>query len=108
VLIDQIAETVWHEGGGLFFGPQDGFLYLSVGDDARERTTSASTVAGFQWCSRLDVDMRGGEVSHAPVRKPLPAGSVAENYFIPNQIRSLARRMPWRNSSLLGCAIRIA
>ena len=84
VLIDQIAETVWHEGGGLFFGPKDGFLYLSVGDDARGRNNQRIDGGFFSGVLRIDVDMRGGEISHAPVRKPLPAGSVAENYFIPN------------------------
>ncbi len=84
VLIDQIAETVWHEGGGLFFGPKDGFLYLSLGDDARGRNNQRLDGGLFSGVLRLDVDMRGGAVSHAPVRKPLPEGSVTANYFIPN------------------------
>ncbi|MBU6303741.1 MAG: PQQ-dependent sugar dehydrogenase [Verrucomicrobia bacterium] len=84
VLIDQIAETVWHEGGGLFFGPKDGFLYLSVGDDARAGKNQKLDGGFFSGVLRIDVDCRGGEISHPPVRKPLPEGSVAEHYFIPN------------------------
>lgn len=84
ILIDQIAETVWHEGGGMFFGPQDGFLYLAVGDDARGKNNQRINGGLFSGVLRLDVDQRGGEVSHAPVRKPLPEGSVTANYFIPN------------------------
>ncbi|HWO09816.1 MAG TPA: PQQ-dependent sugar dehydrogenase, partial [Polyangiaceae bacterium] len=33
VLIDQADESTWHQGGAAFFGPEDGFLYLSVGDE---------------------------------------------------------------------------
>ncbi|MDB6118429.1 MAG: hypothetical protein JWO08_2210 [Verrucomicrobiaceae bacterium] len=84
ILIDQIAETVWHEGGGMFFGPKDGFLYLSLGDDARAKNNQKLNGGLFSGVIRLDVDMRGGDVSHAPVRKPLPEGSVTANYFIPN------------------------
>ncbi|MGH7952852.1 MAG: PQQ-dependent sugar dehydrogenase, partial [Limisphaerales bacterium] len=32
VLIDQTDQTVWHHGGGLFFHPTNGFLYLTIGD----------------------------------------------------------------------------
>jgi len=84
VFIDQIAETVWHEGGGLFFGPKDGFLYLSVGDDARGANNQRLDGGLFSGVLRLDVDCRGGEISHAPVRKPLPEGSFTANYLIPN------------------------
>ena len=84
ILIDQVAETVWHEGGGMFFGPKDGFLYLSLGDDARGKNNQRLNGGLFSGVVRLDVDMRGGGVSHAPVRKPLPEGSVTANYFIPN------------------------
>ena len=84
VLIDQIAETVWHEGGGLFFGPKDGFLYLSVGDDARGANNQKLDGGLFSGVLRLDVDCRGADISHAPVRQPLPEGSLTANYFIPN------------------------
>lgn len=84
ILIDQIAETVWHEGGGLFFGPTDGFLYLAVGDDARGPNNQRIDGGLFSGVLRLDVDQRGGDISHPPMRKPLPEGSVTAHYFIPN------------------------
>jgi len=85
VFIDQIAETVWHEGGGLFFGPKDGFLDLSVGDDARAPTTNGSSGGLFSGVLRLDVDCRGGEISHAPVRKPLPEGKLHRELLHPKR-----------------------
>ncbi len=84
LLFNQIAETVWHEGGGMFFGPKDGFLYLSLGDDARGKNNQRLDGGLFSGVVRLDVDQRGGDVSHQPVRHALPAGSMTDNYFIPN------------------------
>ncbi len=84
VLIDQFAESVWHEGGGLFFGPKDGFLYLSLGDDARSKNNQRIDGGFFAGVLRIDVDERGGAISHPPKRRPLPEGSVAAHYFIPN------------------------
>lgn len=84
VLIDQLADTVWHQGGGMFFGPKDGFLYLAIGDDARGKNTQRLDGGLFSGVLRLDVDQRGGTVSHAPPRPPLPEGSRTANYFIPN------------------------
>jgi uncharacterized repeat protein (TIGR03806 family) len=86
VLIDQDDQSVWHQGGGLMFHPVDGFLYLSVGDEG-------SGACGYGNCQRIDkdlfsgvlridVDQRGGDVSHSILRQPA-TGSTA-NYFIPN------------------------
>jgi uncharacterized repeat protein (TIGR03806 family) len=83
VLIDQAAVTVWHEGGGLFFGPKDGFLYLSIGDDARAANNQKIDGGLFSGVLRIDVDQRGGDISHAPPRQPLPVGSKTAHYFIP-------------------------
>ena len=33
VLVDLTANSVWHKGGGMFFHPQNGFLYVTDGDD---------------------------------------------------------------------------
>lgn len=92
VLIEQVSETVWHHGGGMFFGPKDGFLYLSVGDDARGKNNQRLNGGLFSGVLRLDVDSRGGNVSHAPVRQPLPAGSTTANYFIPNDNPFVGRK----------------
>jgi len=86
VLIAQRDENVWHQGGGMFFHPKDGFLYLSVGDEG-------GSLCAYDNCQRIDrdlfggvlridVDMRGGDVSHPIGRQP-ESGSTA-HYFIPN------------------------
>jgi hypothetical protein len=86
VLIDQYDEYTDHQGGPMFFHPEDGFLYYAVGDE------------GFNDCGldncqridkdlysgvlRIDVDMRGGDISHPIPRQP--ATGTTANYFIPN------------------------
>jgi uncharacterized repeat protein (TIGR03806 family) len=86
VLIAQGDDNIWHQGGAMFFHPRDGFLYLTVGDEG-------GSVCALQNCQRIDkdlfggvlridVDMRGGSVSH-PIRKQ-PASGTTAHYYIPN------------------------
>jgi uncharacterized repeat protein (TIGR03806 family) len=86
VLIDQEDESVWHQGGALFFHPGDGFLYLSVGDegggDCQLRNCQRINRDLFSGVLRIDVDRRGGDVSHAIVRQP--QSGTTQAYFIPN------------------------
>jgi glucose/arabinose dehydrogenase len=86
VLIAQSDEQLWHQGGGMFFHPSDGFLYLSVGDegDSECRLGNCQRIDRdlFSGVLRIDVDSRGGDVSHPIVRQP-ESGTTA-NYFIPN------------------------
>lgn len=57
-----------HRGGGMVFG-DDGFLYLTIGDQARN-TGALNIVNNFEGgVIRIDVDQQGGNVSHAPRRK---------------------------------------
>ena len=70
VLIDQISETVWHDGGGLFFHPDTGFLHLTIGDDARGQNNQRINTSLHSSMLRIDVDQRGGTISHAPPRLP--------------------------------------
>jgi glucose/arabinose dehydrogenase len=86
VLIDQADENVFHQGGAMLFNPKDGFLYVSVGDEG-----SSSCKLGncqridkdlFSGVLRIDVDRRGGNISHPIVRQP-ETGKTAD-YFIPN------------------------
>ena len=81
VFIDQNAQTVWHEGGGLFFGDDD-FLYLTIGDDSVGSNNQIITRSLFSGVIRIDVDRRGGSISHAIPKQPL--NGVTANYFIPN------------------------
>jgi uncharacterized repeat protein (TIGR03806 family) len=86
VLIAQPDEQVWHQGGAMYFGPNDGFLYLSVGDegDGYCRLGNCQRIDRdlFSGVLRIDVDQRGGDISHAIVRQP-ESGRTA-HYFIPN------------------------
>jgi uncharacterized repeat protein (TIGR03806 family) len=82
ILIDQTDQTVWHHGGGIFFHPQNGFLYLTIGDNSvsdNDQIINKSLLGGVL---RLDVDCRGGNISHPIPRQPV--AGISSNYFIPN------------------------
>ena len=81
VFIDQNSETVWHNGGGMFFG-DDGFLYITNGDDARGQNNQRINASLHSGVLRIDVDRRGGGISHPPPRQP--QNGVTANYYIPN------------------------
>ena len=77
-----------HRGGGMEFG-DDGFLYLSTGDQATLVSAQQLDENLDGGVLRLDVDMIGGAISHAPIRvMPDDAGEADEftgvGYFIPN------------------------
>ena len=77
-----------HRGGGMTFG-NDGFLYCTIGDQARH-VTAQNIESNFEGgVIRIDVDQKGGDISHAPRRKMgvhtgFPDESTGEGYFIPN------------------------
>ncbi|MEM6800581.1 MAG: NPCBM/NEW2 domain-containing protein [Bacteroidota bacterium] len=85
----------WHNGGDMFFGP-NGFLYLVVGDEGAAYDSYGVTQQIDKWLFggvlRLDVDQRGGSISHPIRRQPLNAGtppagwpnSFTQGYYIPN------------------------
>jgi regulation of enolase protein 1 (concanavalin A-like superfamily) len=84
IFIDQRSETVWHNGGGMFFHPGNGFLYLTNGDDARGQNNQRINYSLHSGVLRIDVDRRGGNISHPIPKQPLPSGSSTANYYIPN------------------------
>ncbi|MCE9544729.1 MAG: PQQ-dependent sugar dehydrogenase [Planctomycetia bacterium] len=110
ILIDQPELHPAHNGGSLQFGP-DGYLYLSLGDDFQRdpnpncQTIRRNLAAGIL---RLDVDCRGGDISHPPPRQPRWGRTAG--YFIPNnnpfvglpdvleEYYALGLRNPWRTS----------
>ena len=86
VLIDQVDRDIWHNGGALVFGP-DGFLYVGVGDEGGNRPDEFSNGQRIDknlFCGilRIDVDQRGGDISH-PIRRQPENGRTA-HYYIPN------------------------
>ena len=85
VIVDQPTESLWHNGGGLFFNPRDGFLYFSNGDDARPQNHQRIDGGIFAGVFRIDVDCRGGNISHEGPTPPVPPDGVASApYFIPD------------------------
>ncbi len=95
VLIEQRRNNTDHQGGGMFFHPDDGFLYIAVGDGGHPLTESR----GYFWIGttddpqridrdllsgllRIDVDRRGPGISH-PIRRQ-PRNGRTEGYFIPD------------------------
>ncbi|EEF57830.1 LamG-like jellyroll fold domain-containing protein [Pedosphaera parvula] len=82
VLVDQAGDCVWHNGSGMFFHPTNGFLYVTDGDDENTSNTQIIDRGLFSGVWRLDVDMRGGAISHPIPRQPV--NGVTANYYIPN------------------------
>lgn len=85
ILIDQLNENLWHNGGGLAFGP-DGFLYVGIGDEGTngDGLQNGQRINRDLYCGilRLDVDCRGGDVSHEIVKQPETGKT--QGYYIPN------------------------
>lgn len=100
ILIQQYDRSTWHNGGGMFFGP-DSLLYLSLGDEGHEefRAESTQRLDGglFSGIIRIDVDNDPAR-SHPIRRQPrpnqaAPAGwweTFSQGYSIPND-------NPWLN-----------
>lgn len=86
VLIDQEDEHIAHQGSPMFFHPDDGFLYYAVGDEGDHDCSLDNCQMIdkdlFSGVLRIDVDMRGGDISHPIPRQP--ATGTTANYFIPN------------------------
>ena len=86
VLIDQEDEHLAHQGSPPYFDPDDGFLYIAVGDEGSHdcflRNCQLINKDLYSGVLRLDVDMRGGNISHPIPRQPLSGTS--GNYYIPN------------------------
>jgi uncharacterized repeat protein (TIGR03806 family) len=82
VFVDLTNQTVWHHGGGMFFHPKNGFLYWTDGDNSVGDNDQIIDKSLYSGVFRIDVDCRGGGISHAPPRQP--TGGFTANYFVPN------------------------
>jgi uncharacterized repeat protein (TIGR03806 family) len=76
-----------HRGGGMTFG-DDGFLYLTTGDQSGW-SKSQDIINGLDGgVLRLDVDMQGGNISHPPIRRLqdnlIPGVNYNSDWFINN------------------------
>jgi uncharacterized repeat protein (TIGR03806 family) len=82
IFVDLTNQTVWHHGGGMFFHGTNSFLYWTDGDNSVGDNDQIITKSLYSGVFRIDVDCRGGTVSHAPPRQP--TGGFTANYFVPN------------------------
>jgi uncharacterized repeat protein (TIGR03806 family) len=97
ILIQQYDRSTWHNGGGLFFHPEDGFLYLAVGDEGHKHFKTISNQrldrGFFGGLLRIDVDNDPSR-SHPIRRQPQPSEwgppdptwglTYSQGYSIPN------------------------
>ena len=81
VMIEEQEERPEHNAGSVAFGP-DGFLYFGNGDDIDELNHQRVDRALFAGIFRIDVDSKGGSVSHPPPRTP--DNGTSTGYFVPN------------------------
>jgi uncharacterized repeat protein (TIGR03806 family) len=82
IFVDLTNQTVWHHGGGMFFHPVNGFLYWTDGDNSVGDNDQIINKSLYSGVFRIDVDCRGGNISHTPPRQP--TNGFTANYFIPN------------------------
>ncbi|MCG8332753.1 MAG: PQQ-dependent sugar dehydrogenase [Chitinophagales bacterium] len=109
ILFQQYDRNTWHNGGAMFFHPEDGFLYLAVGDEGNpkegegvniEKSTQRLDRALMSGLLRIDVD-NDPTRSHPIRRQPQPAewgppdpawgDTYSQGYSIPND-------NPWQNT----------
>lgn len=82
IFVDLTNQTIWHHGGGMFFHPTNGFLYWTDGDNSVGDNDQIINKSLYSGVFRIDVDCRGGNVSHPPPRQP--TRGFTANYFVPN------------------------
>jgi glucose/arabinose dehydrogenase len=82
VFVDLKCNTIWHHGGGMLFHPKNGFLYWTDGDNANGDNDQVINKSLFSGVFRIDVDCRGGSISH-PIQRQ-PRNGTTAHYFIPN------------------------
>ena len=98
VMMHQFDREQWHLGGDMFFG-DDGFLYISRGDEGNccNRTISTQRLDGGLWSGILRIDVDQDPTRSHPIRRqpthpsedPTDLGpqwdeSYSQGYFIPN------------------------
>jgi glucose/arabinose dehydrogenase/mono/diheme cytochrome c family protein len=84
ILISQQDDAENHNGGTLLFGPDDGYLYLSIGDEGGSAAIDNVQRIDrdfFSGVFRIDVDKRPGSIPANPHPANTISGTI--NYAIP-------------------------
>jgi len=96
ILLEIEQPHPFHNGGQLVFGPNDGFLYISVGDGGHDSEDNAQDLSNlFGAVLRVDVDNPDGGMNY---------GIPSDNPFFGNtsgfreEIYAYGLRNPWRIS----------
>ncbi len=103
ILIQQYDRSPWHNGGDMFFG-NDGFLYITLGDEGAEEQQLASTQrldgGFFSGIIRIDVDNDSSR-SHPIRRQPLALDTPIKGWDWPtySQGYSIPNDNPWLDES---------
>jgi len=104
ILIQQFDRHIWHNGGGMFFD-NDGYLYLSVGDEGDPGRVDLSVSTQrldrslFSGLLRIDVDndpTRSHPIRRQPIDPAEPPSGFLETY---TQGYSIPNDNPWQSES---------
>ncbi len=83
VLIEQRDRGVWHQGGGMFIHPFDGFLYLAVGDEGAYIGENTQILDNNLYSGVLRIDIDSNPTRSHAIRRQ-PRNGVTAGYAIPD------------------------
>ena len=98
VFIDQNGNSVWHNGGGMFFHPDSGFLYPTDGDDADGGNTQRIDACLFSGVWR-SVSRRRSRARAIQIRGCGCAAKAARSSLI----RATTARYGWNSRGRSSC-----
>jgi glucose/arabinose dehydrogenase len=94
ILLRLPQESNYHKGGALVFGPDDGLLYMSIGDDAWPRGTTPDYTDSLRGTIiRIDIDEQSGDLPYG-----IPDGNAFADGDGPPEVFDYGLRNPWRMS----------
>ena len=93
ILLEIPQPATNHNGGQLAFGPQDGYLYISVGDGGDDGNESQDLTSLLGTIIRIDVDNPQGQLNYGiPPSNPF----TNNNSGFREEIYAYGLRNPWR------------